>query len=116
MISASVDAWGLSATGVAGVAAVGVAGGAGALAGASIDLPTTARLSSRVPRLEPNLGPPGEAKGLEAVGGGRDVKDVHAMVPQAGLLTLRSVGIAGIVKPLAIQRPERVVTLTARFR
>ena len=38
------------------------------------------------------------------------------MVPTAGLLTLGSVGIAGIVKPLAIQRPERVVTLTARFR
>ncbi|MCI4367666.1 MAG: GTP cyclohydrolase, FolE2/MptA family, partial [Thermoplasmata archaeon] len=46
----------------------------------------------------------------------RPVKDVHAMVPRAGLLTLRSVGIAGIVKPLSIQRPERVVTLTARFQ
>jgi GTP cyclohydrolase-4 len=44
------------------------------------------------------------------------VKDVHAMVPRSGLLTLRSVGIAGIVKPLAIQRPERVVTVTARFQ
>jgi GTP cyclohydrolase IV len=43
------------------------------------------------------------------------VKDVHAMVPRSGLLTLQHVGIAGIVKPLAIQRPERVVTVTARF-
>jgi GTP cyclohydrolase-4 len=43
------------------------------------------------------------------------VKDVHAMAPRAGRLTLERVGIAGIAKPLSIQRPERVVTLTARF-
>lgn len=42
------------------------------------------------------------------------MRDVHAEAPKAGL-TLERVGIAGIAKPLSIQRPERVVTLTARF-
>ena len=37
------------------------------------------------------------------------------MAPAGGELTLASVGIAGIAKPLAVQRPERVVTLLARF-
>ncbi len=42
------------------------------------------------------------------------VKDVHAEAPRAGL-TLGRVGISGIAKPLSIQRPDRVVTLTVRF-
>lgn len=37
------------------------------------------------------------------------------MAPRSGRLTLDRVGIAGIAKPLSIQRPDRVVTLTARF-
>ncbi len=38
------------------------------------------------------------------------------MAPARGQLTLRSVGVSGIRKPLAVQRPERVHTLTATFR
>ena len=38
------------------------------------------------------------------------------MTPKAGLLTLSRVGISGITLPLSIQRTERVVTLTPRFR
>ena len=41
--------------------------------------------------------------------------DVHARVPTAGRLMLRRVGVTGIKKPIAVQRPERVITLTATF-
>jgi GTP cyclohydrolase IV len=44
------------------------------------------------------------------------MKDVHAMSPARGRLTLRSVGVSGIRKPLGVQRPDRVHTLTATFR
>jgi GTP cyclohydrolase IV len=44
------------------------------------------------------------------------MKDVHAMAPARGRLTLRSVGVSGIRKPLGIQRPDRVHTLTTSFR
>ncbi len=44
------------------------------------------------------------------------MKDVHAMAPARGQLTLRSVGVSGIRKPLAVQRTDRVHTLTATFR
>ncbi|HXW66675.1 MAG TPA: GTP cyclohydrolase MptA [Thermoplasmata archaeon] len=42
--------------------------------------------------------------------------DVHAMAPARGRLTLRSVGVTGVRKPLAVQRSERVHTLAATFR
>jgi GTP cyclohydrolase IV len=44
------------------------------------------------------------------------MKDVHAMTPDRGQLTLRSVGVSGIRKPIGVQRPDRVHTLTATFR
>jgi GTP cyclohydrolase IV len=44
------------------------------------------------------------------------VPDVHARPPTAGRVTLRRVGVSGIQKPVAVQRPERVVTLTTTFR
>ncbi|MCI4341488.1 MAG: GTP cyclohydrolase MptA [Thermoplasmata archaeon] len=43
------------------------------------------------------------------------MKDVHAMAPTAGRLDLRRVGVSGIKKPLSIQRPDRVVTISASF-
>jgi GTP cyclohydrolase-4 len=43
------------------------------------------------------------------------VIDVHAQLPRFGRLSLRRVGVTGIKKPLAVQRPDRVVTLTASF-
>jgi GTP cyclohydrolase IV len=43
------------------------------------------------------------------------MKDVHAMVPTQGRLRLRSVGVAGIRKPIAVQRKDRVHTLAATF-
>ena len=38
------------------------------------------------------------------------------MAPARGRLTLRSVGISGIRKPLVVQRPDRANTLTVEFR
>ncbi len=43
------------------------------------------------------------------------MKDIHAMAPDRGRLTLRSVGISGIRKPLAVQRGDRVHALSATF-
>ena len=43
------------------------------------------------------------------------MKDVHAMAPTRGRLTLRSVGVSGIRKPLSVQRKDRVHTLAATF-
>jgi GTP cyclohydrolase IV len=43
------------------------------------------------------------------------VKDVHAMAPTRGRLTLREVGVNGIRKPISVQRPDRVVVLAAEF-
>jgi GTP cyclohydrolase-4 len=43
------------------------------------------------------------------------VIDVHAMLPAAGRFTLHKVGVTNIKKPLAVQRADRVVTLTATF-
>jgi GTP cyclohydrolase IV len=43
------------------------------------------------------------------------MRDVHALPPSRGGLRLRSVGVAGIRKPLAVQRPDGVHTLAARF-
>jgi GTP cyclohydrolase-4 len=43
------------------------------------------------------------------------VKDIHALIPTGSPLTLHKVGVTGIKKPLAVQRPERVVTMTATF-
>lgn len=44
------------------------------------------------------------------------MKDVHAMAPARGRLTLRSVGVSGIRKPLAVQRGDQVHTLAATFQ
>ncbi len=38
------------------------------------------------------------------------------MPPARGHLTLRSVGLSGVRKPLVVQRPERANTLTVEFR
>jgi GTP cyclohydrolase IV len=43
------------------------------------------------------------------------MKDVHALPPDRGRLTLRSVGISGIRKPLSIRRPDRVNVLAVEF-
>jgi GTP cyclohydrolase IV len=43
------------------------------------------------------------------------MKDVHAMAPSRGRLTLRSVGVSGIRKPLSVQRDDRIHTLAATF-
>jgi GTP cyclohydrolase IV len=43
------------------------------------------------------------------------MKDVHAMAPRAGQLDLHRVGVTGIKKPLAVQRADRVVTLSTTF-
>ena len=43
------------------------------------------------------------------------MKDVHAMAPTQGRLTLRSVGVSKIRKPLSVQRGDRVHTLAAMF-
>jgi GTP cyclohydrolase IV len=43
------------------------------------------------------------------------MKDVHAMAPARGQLTLRSVGVSGIRKPISVQRGDRVHTLAATF-
>ncbi|HTW76985.1 MAG TPA: GTP cyclohydrolase MptA [Thermoplasmata archaeon] len=43
------------------------------------------------------------------------MKDIHASTPAHGQLTLRSVGVTGIRKPLGVQRPDRVHTLSATF-
>ncbi len=45
----------------------------------------------------------------------RPMKDVHAMAPARGRLTLRSVGVSGIHKPLSVQRKDGVRTLAATF-
>jgi GTP cyclohydrolase IV len=42
-------------------------------------------------------------------------KDVHAMAPARGALKLRSVGVSGIRKPLAVQRDGRAHTLAVTF-
>jgi GTP cyclohydrolase-4 len=44
------------------------------------------------------------------------MKDIHASPPTRGRLRLRSVGVAGIRKPLSVQREDRVHTLAATFR
>lgn len=41
--------------------------------------------------------------------------DLHATAPSTGRFRLQQVGVAGIQKPLSVQRPERVVTLSAVF-
>jgi GTP cyclohydrolase-4 len=43
------------------------------------------------------------------------MKDVHAMAPARAGLRLRSVGVAGIRKPLSVQRKDAVHTLAATF-
>jgi GTP cyclohydrolase IV len=43
------------------------------------------------------------------------MRDVHAQPPSRAGLTLRSVGLAGIRKPLAVKRPDRVHTLAVTF-
>jgi GTP cyclohydrolase IV len=43
------------------------------------------------------------------------MKDVHAMEPLRGRLRLRSVGVAGVRKPISVQRKDRVHTLAATF-
>ncbi len=43
------------------------------------------------------------------------MKDVHAEAPARGRLSLRSVGLSGIRKPLVVQRPERAHTLAVTF-
>jgi GTP cyclohydrolase IV len=43
------------------------------------------------------------------------VKDLHATIPTDGRLPLHQVGISGVKKPLAVHRPDRVVTLAATF-
>jgi GTP cyclohydrolase IV len=43
------------------------------------------------------------------------LRDIHAMEPTAGRFELHKVGVSGIRKPLTIQRPDRVVTLTTTF-
>ncbi|MCI4369060.1 MAG: GTP cyclohydrolase MptA [Thermoplasmata archaeon] len=45
----------------------------------------------------------------------RSVNDVHAMPPRAANLGLERVGVSRVKKPLTVQRPGRVVTLTATF-
>ncbi len=44
------------------------------------------------------------------------MEDVHARVPAPGRVSLRSVGVVGIRKPLVVQRPERANTLAVTFR
>ncbi len=44
------------------------------------------------------------------------MRDVHAMPPRHGRLSLRQVGVTGIKKPLTVQRAGRAVTLSASFR
>ncbi len=44
------------------------------------------------------------------------MRDVHAEAPARGHLRLRSVGVAGIRKPLVVQRADRQVTLAVTFR
>ena len=43
------------------------------------------------------------------------MKDVHAAPPREGQLELREVGITEVRKPISVQRPDRVVTLSASF-
>jgi GTP cyclohydrolase IV len=43
------------------------------------------------------------------------VRDIHATTPVDGHLPLHQVGISGVKKPLAVHRPDRVVTLGATF-
>jgi GTP cyclohydrolase-4 len=43
------------------------------------------------------------------------VEDVHARVPPGTRLELRKVGVAGVRKPVNVQRPDRVITLSATF-
>ncbi len=44
------------------------------------------------------------------------MKDVHAMPPDRGRLTIRSVGLSGIRKPLVVRRDDGVHHLSATFR
>jgi GTP cyclohydrolase IV len=44
------------------------------------------------------------------------VKDVHAMAPTQGRLRLRSVGVAGVRKPISVQRKDGVRALAATFQ
>lgn len=44
------------------------------------------------------------------------MEDVHARAPAPGTVSLRSVGIVGIRKPLVVQRPDRVNSLAVTFR
>ncbi|MCI4361045.1 MAG: GTP cyclohydrolase MptA [Thermoplasmata archaeon] len=44
------------------------------------------------------------------------MRDVHAMRPRHGRLSLRQVGVSGVKKPLHVRRSGRVVTLSATFR
>jgi GTP cyclohydrolase IV len=53
---------------------------------------------------------------IEPHGWLRGMKDIHAMSPAQGRLSLRSVGVTGIRKPLGVQRSDRVHTLSAEFR
>lgn len=45
----------------------------------------------------------------------RFVEDVHARVPKGTRLELRKVGVAGVRKPVSVQRPDRIITLSATF-
>jgi GTP cyclohydrolase IV len=44
------------------------------------------------------------------------MEDVHARVPGPGRVSLRSVGVVGIRKPLVVQRPDRANSLAVTFR
>ena len=44
------------------------------------------------------------------------MRDVHASRPRQGRLSLRQVGVAGVKKPLSVQRADRIVTLSATFQ
>jgi GTP cyclohydrolase IV len=43
------------------------------------------------------------------------MKDVHAMAPTQDRLMLRRVGVSDIRKPISVQRPDRIITLSATF-
>ncbi|MFZ1023076.1 MAG: GTP cyclohydrolase MptA [Thermoplasmata archaeon] len=43
------------------------------------------------------------------------MKDVHAMAPTQDRLMIRRVGVSEIRKPISVQRPERIITLSATF-
>jgi GTP cyclohydrolase IV len=43
------------------------------------------------------------------------MKDVHAMAPAQDRLMLHRVGVSEIKKPISVQRPDRIITLSATF-